>query len=61
MEKQIEMKEQDFAKCQGCPHLLAFNRQKSKGKDVVYVTCRVEECVNSEVSVQAEKAKAEVK
>ena len=46
MEKTLELSGKDFEeKCQSCPCLLSFNRQKSKGKDVVYVVCRVEQCV----------------
>lgn len=53
MEKQVEMSGKDFEKCQGCGYLLAFNRQKAKGKDVVTVTCGSEQCVKSaEVSVK---------
>jgi hypothetical protein len=55
MEKQIELSGKDFEKCQSCSYLLAFNWQKSKGKDVVYVVCRLEQCIKpTEISVQAQ-------
>jgi hypothetical protein len=57
MEKQIEMSGKDFEKqCQSCPDLLAFNRQTSKQKDIVFVTCRLEQCIKPpEVPMQAKE------
>ncbi|MCW4048056.1 MAG: hypothetical protein NWE99_10950 [Candidatus Bathyarchaeota archaeon] len=45
MERQVELSGKEFASCQGCPALLGFNWQRSKGRDVVYVVCQVTECI----------------
>jgi hypothetical protein len=56
MEKTLELSGKEFdAKCQSCPYLLAFNWQKAKGRDVVTVVCRSEQCIKpTEVSVQTQ-------
>lgn len=46
MENKVEKSGKDFdAECQGCPGLLAFNRQTSDKKDHVVVVCRFAKCI----------------